>query len=147
MDTENLLNAEKKQGGGKFPPGQSGNPHGRPRGSKARLSLRSMLEDNGEALTAKAVELALAGDTTALRLCLERVLPPIRAKDDAVSLATVNGTLSEQGGAILRAMAGGEVTPTEAGAMLSALATQARLVEATDLLQRIEILEKKHADT
>ena len=49
----------------------------RPKGARNRATLaaETLLDGEAEALTRKAVELALAGDTTALRLCLERVLP------------------------------------------------------------------------
>src|ERR687893_1589370 len=61
----------------KFQPGQSGNPNGRPVGSrnKSKLALEALLEGEAEGLTRKAVEMALAGDTTAMRLCLERIYP------------------------------------------------------------------------
>jgi hypothetical protein len=64
-----------------FAKGQSGNPGGRRLGSrnKATLAAQMLLADEAEALTRKAVELALGGDPTALRLCLERVLPRDRA--------------------------------------------------------------------
>jgi hypothetical protein len=56
---------------------RSGNPAGRRRGSRNRATLAAavLLEGESEALTHKAVELALAGDPVALRLCIERILP------------------------------------------------------------------------
>ena len=59
---------------GKFAPG---NP-GRPRGARHKTSqaTEARLEGEAEGLTRKAVDMALQGDTTALRLCLERVCPP-----------------------------------------------------------------------
>jgi hypothetical protein len=56
---------------GRFPPGVSGNPAGRLPGTKNRAT---------KALTRKAVELAFEGDTVALRLCLEGLLPPHRSR-------------------------------------------------------------------
>ena len=40
----------------------------------------ALLEGETEAITRKAVELALAGDPVALRLCVERILPPMRER-------------------------------------------------------------------
>jgi Family of unknown function (DUF5681) len=62
--------------------GRSGNPAGRQTGSrdKATLAAAAFLAGESEALTRRAVELALAGDPTALRLCLERILPPCRER-------------------------------------------------------------------
>jgi len=67
-----------QQRGRPFEKGQSGNPAGRPPGArhKATVAAEAMLDGEVEALTRKAIELALAGDTTALRLCLDRILPP-----------------------------------------------------------------------
>ena len=62
---------------GRFLPKSSGNPAGRPKGSRNRTTLaaQALLDGEAEALTRKVIELALAGDPVALRLCLERILP------------------------------------------------------------------------
>jgi hypothetical protein len=48
--------------------------------NRATLAAEVLLEGEAEALTRKAIELALAGDTTALRLCLERIVPQRRSR-------------------------------------------------------------------
>src|SRR6516164_7490558 len=65
-----------------FVKGRSGNPTGRRYGSRNKNALAAavLLEGESEALTRKAVELALAGDPTALRLCIERIVPPCRER-------------------------------------------------------------------
>ena len=64
-----------------FEKGQSGNPAGRRVGcrNKTTIAAAALLTGEAEALTRRAVELALVGDPTgAMRLCLERILPPCR---------------------------------------------------------------------
>ena len=48
--------------------------------NRATRLAAELLDNEGEALTRKAVELALAGDIGALRLCLERIYPARRAR-------------------------------------------------------------------
>ena len=130
----------------KFKPGQSGNPKGRPKGAMDRRNrLRALLEPHADALVAKVVELARDVDTTALKLCLERLVPPMKPQDDPVTLPMFKGTLSDRGNAVLGAMANGAVTPATAADMLKALAAQARLVEVDELASRLAALEARAA--
>ncbi len=128
----------------KFKPGQSGNPKGRPKGTATTAKLRALLEPHAKALVKQAVNLALDGDVTALRLCLERIVPSIKSQDEPVILGELEGTLPEQGSAIVAAMGAGQVSPSEAAIMLQALAAQARIVEVDDLEKRVTTLEDKH---
>lgn len=63
-----------------FKAGQSGNPKGRPKGSKdKRTELRELLEPHAPELIQKAVDMALGGDVSALKMCLDRLIPPIKS--------------------------------------------------------------------
>ena len=127
-----------------FKPGQSGNPGGRPKGKSKVAQLRALLEPSVPDLVAKAKEMAMAGDVAALRLCLERVLPPLKAMDSPVQIEGLSGTqgLSEQGGEVINAMAEGSINPSEAATLLKALADQAKIVEVEELEKRITALEE-----
>ncbi len=128
----------------KFKPGVSGNPKGRPKGARdKRTELRSLLEPHAKDLVEKVVELAKGGDTTAIRLCLERLIPPIRAQDQSITLDGMNGGLTAQGKKIILAMGNGELSPSDASTMLQALASQARLSEVDELERRVSELEKQ----
>lgn len=126
----------------KFVRGKSGNPSGKPIGSKdKRTELRALLAPHANALIAKAVDLALNGDSAALRLCLDRLVAPLKARDEPVRLRA-GDTLAEQGRTILKAMAEGVITPHEAVPMMQAIGAQARIVEVDTLAQRLEVLEE-----
>ena len=130
----------------KFKPGQSGNPNGKPKGAKdKRTELRGLLQPHAKELVNKVVEKALEGDTTALRLCLDRLIPPYRAGNISVVLDEIEGTLTEKGEKIISAMGSGQITPSDASSMLTALAAQSRIIEIDNLDQRVKTLEQRHA--
>ena len=91
---------------------------GRPKGArnKTTLAVQVLLEGEAEALTRKAVELALEGDVTALRLCLDRIHPPRKDSPVPFDLPTNNGASSAVSmlQSILSGIANGDLTPSEA---------------------------------
>ncbi len=128
----------------RFKKGQSGNPKGRPKGSlDKRTELRELLAPHAQELINKTVELAKSGDTTALRLCLERLVAPIRAKDEPVCIDQPGTTLTEKAQTIINASLTGQISPSETATLLQALAIQARVIEAEELATGIEALEEK----
>jgi hypothetical protein len=129
-----------------FEKGQSGNPAGRPPGIRdKRNAMRELLVPHAAELVAKAVELAKAGDVTALRICLDRLIPPAKAKDDPVSVPGLSGSLADSGRTVLEALAAEKITPDEAAAILQAIATQARIVEVAEIEKRVTALEQRTA--
>lgn len=132
--------AEKDTAAGKWKPGQSGNPGGRPK----RIGVvRELLELRRKDLVKKAIDLALAGDVGALRLCIERLAPPLKSTSEAVvidGLAEAK-TLTEKCEAIVRAVGTGALSPTVAAELLSAVGSLAKSMETDELARRVAALE------
>src|SRR5215472_6494361 len=131
MGAENTIAMQR---GRPFRPGQSGNPGGRPKGARNRATVaaEALLEGEAEALTRKAIELALAGDASALRLCLERILPPRNDRPLHFTLPPESGPQDPAGAmrAIVEALAAGQITPSEATAAIQVIEVCRRVVEA-----------------
>ena len=124
----------------RFKPGESGNPKGRPRLSPVQIDLRRQIREAAPGIVARLVELAEDGDVPAMKLCLDKVLPNLKPQDEAVSL-NLGATPADSARLVLAAVGAGELTPDAAATLLSALAAQARIIEASELLARIERLE------
>lgn len=132
---------------GRFQKGQSGNPAGRRLGSrnKATANAELLLDGEAEALTRKAVELALSGDAAALRLCLERIIPPRRGRPVQLSLPPLRGAadLDQTMAAITTAAAQGAITPGEAAELARLVEIFVRAVETSDFDRRLQQLENR----
>jgi len=139
--------AQKQQIGRPFEPGQSGNPAGRPKGSrnKATLAVEVLLDGEAEEITRKAIELAKKGDLAAIRLCLDRIAPPRKDRPVPFALpALVKAEDAANGfAAIVAAVASGQLTPSEAGELSKVVDTYARALLATDLEARVTALERE----
>jgi hypothetical protein len=129
-----------------FQKGQSGNPNGRPQGSrhKTTLAIDALLDGDAENLARKAIEMALAGDTVALRLCLDRLAPVRKDRPVTFAFPKVETTtdLPKASGALLEAVAAGELTPSEAAELGKLVEAHVRAIEVTDMAARLEALER-----
>lgn len=135
---------EKKQKG--WQPGQSGNPKGKTPGSGELQKLRASIAADVPAILAGLVMAAKDGDVQAARLILERVLPPIKAIEQAVALQLPEGgTLTAKATAVLSAAAAGELAPTQAAQLITALGTLAKITEIDELAARITALEVRQS--
>jgi hypothetical protein len=126
---------------GRFPPGASGNPAGRPKTESA--ALRAELAEHGEDIAKVVLDAALAGDLHAAKLVLDRISPPLKAQAAPVLLnlpspENATGTAA----AIIRAAADGEIPPDVATQLVGAVGTLARIIEIDELKDRLEALER-----
>ena len=126
---------------GTFGPGNSGKPKGtRHKATQAALAL---LDGEAKALTRQAVTMALGGDTTALRLCLERIAPPRRDAPVTFDLPPMETArdAAKAAGAVLGAVAEGELTPGEGASLMALVEGFRRTLETTELEARVAALE------
>ncbi len=127
-------------------PFEPGNP-GKPKGARSRATIaaEALLSGEAEGLTRKVIELALGGDTVALRLCMERLVPP--RKDSPITLElppiATAGDVVTASAAVLGAVGAGEISPDEAGRVMALLTAHKNIVETGDLERRIAALEVK----
>jgi Family of unknown function (DUF5681) len=130
-----------------FKPGRSGNPNGRPQGSrhKASIAIDALLEGEAENITRKAVEMALSGDGPAMRLCMERLAPPRRDRLVPFEMPKLDSAADAKAAAaaIVSAVANGNLTPSEAAELSKLLDNFTRVLEATNFQARLEALERK----
>lgn len=129
----------------KYLPGKSGNPSGKPKGAKSRYTVmrEQLLADLPELLRVTKKQ-ALTGDTTALRLLLERTLPAQKATAAPIDIPDLKSaqTLTEKAQAIINAIGDGSVPPDVGASLLAALCNVSKIIETDELEQRIVALEK-----
>jgi len=125
----------------------SGNP-GRPKGSKNKTTViaEALLDGEAKQLTRKCIELALAGDTTALKLCMERILPPRKDRPVAFNLPDTADAGANPAGimnAVLSAVSTGALTPGEGGELAKIVSGYVGALVAGEFEQRLRALEEK----
>ena len=129
-----------------FQPGQSGNPAGRPNGSrnKASVAADALLDGEAEALTRKAIDLALTGDTVALRLCMERICPPRRDRPIKIKMPRMDTPqdVLRAIATVVSAVGRGAITPSEGQALASLIETQRKAIETVEIEQRLAAVEQ-----
>jgi hypothetical protein len=132
-----------------FSKGRSGNPGGRRAGCRnpASLAAEALLDGEAEVLTRRAVELAIEGDPTALKLCVERILAPRRERAVRFAMPPTGSAADLAGamGAVTAAVAQGALTPGEAAALAQVVDTLVRAIETGDFDRRLQLLEAQDA--
>ena len=135
---------------GRFISGRSGNPGGRPKGCRDHVNraARDLLAREGEALTRKAIELAMGGDPAALRLCLQRIIAPCRERAVEFAMPAIKSAadLAAVMAAVAEAAAKGIVTPREAMQFGHLAEAYVRAVETTEFERRLKALEDADAE-
>lgn len=137
---------------GRFQPGKSGNPKGKPKGSRNHVlaALDQIGGENAETILRAAVKAAIgdektAPDLRAAELILSRVWPARKGRAVAIDLPAIIGAgdLPAALGAIVAAVAGGDLTPEEGQAVAAVLEAQRRAIETADIETRLAALEAR----
>jgi hypothetical protein len=141
-----LLNMQNgRNTDGKFSNGNVGRPKGSR--NKATIAIESLLEGQAEALTQTAISKALDGDSIALRLCLDRIAPPMKDKPVVFTLPKMQDAMdaSQAAGSVLSAISDGSLTPIEGTRVMALIDSYRRILELTDIEQRLHALETVNA--
>lgn len=129
----------------RFAPGTSGNPAGKPRGvrHKSTVLLQALLEKGAQEIVETVITQAKAGDLTACRLVLDRLMPvakerPIKIKLPEIVTAADAAAAQD---AILQAVAAGELLPTEGTNLAGIVEARRKAIETEDLERQLMALE------
>jgi hypothetical protein len=129
-----------------FQKGQSGNPAGRPRGivNRATALAQNLLSERAEGIARKVIELAEEGDMAAIRVCMERLVPPIKHQPVAVELPPIEKPADsvEALASIAAAVAAGDLTAAEAAELAKVVDVYVRALDSKGFDERLSALEK-----
>ena len=137
-------NAGIKQGS-KWKKGQSGNPAGKKLGTrhKATQLAETLLDGQTEKLVNKCVEMAIEGDTTAMKICMDRLVPPRKSRPITIQLPdtkTAVGVADAQS-TVVKTVAEGELTIEEGLVLSNILEARRKSIESSEFDTRLNKLE------
>jgi hypothetical protein len=115
---------------------------------REKHACEALLEGQAQALTQKAVEMALAGDTVALRICIERICPirrdrPVSFELPAVTCARDAADISA---AVMAAVSNGNITLSEAAEISKLIDSYVKAYQTAELNDRVVCVERMSTD-
>jgi hypothetical protein len=132
-----------------FQKGQSGNPAGRPRGSRngASVLVHSLLENEAEDLARMTIEIAKRGDIAALRMCMDRIAPARKLDPGSCDLPPLDNPAApvEAMARIADAVATGNLAPSEAIALVKVVEVYLQALAAKGFDERLTKVEEMAA--
>lgn len=130
-----------------FQPGQSGNPAGKPKGTRnhATRMVLALMDGAAQEITQAIIDAAKGGDLSAAKLVIERIAPPMRERPIQIDLPdthTAEGISAAQN-TIVQAVGSGNLLPGEGTALSAIVEAKRKALETEELEKRISALEAK----
>jgi hypothetical protein len=136
-----LLKQKINSKGQQWKPGQSGNPKGRPRGTGKVAEMRDSIAEQIPGIINQLVESAKNGDIQASRLLLDRTIPTLKPAEETIILALPDGSITDQGQAVMIAVTAGTITVSQGIQLLTAIGAQDKLSEIDQNKQKRDALD------
>ncbi|MGI9071082.1 MAG: hypothetical protein ACR2JB_07120 [Bryobacteraceae bacterium] len=138
-----------KRTGHRFGPGNK-HGRGRPEGSRnhATILLQQLMDNEAESIIRKVIELAKEGDSIAMKLAVERLIPPAKDRHIQLKFPRVHSAedVIEASACLVQAVTEGNITPGEAHSVAGLLEVHRRASETASLEKRISELERRVED-
>jgi Family of unknown function (DUF5681) len=130
--------------------GHSGNPRGRPKGARHRVTIlaEQLMQGDAEDVVRAVIAAAKGGDMTAAKIILDRIAPVRKGAPvmfDLPELMTA-ADLPPAVAAVTKAIADGTLTPDEGSSVVTVLEAQRRAIETANLARRVAVLEEKSSE-
>ncbi len=142
----NTPDNNRKEQDGKFKSGVSGNPAGRPIGTKSKVSqlVNDMMAERAEEITNILIDNALAGDSGCLRLVIERLAPAPKDNRINIELPTIENAedLNKAISHIIAKVGTGDITPLEGQSLIKMFEGWKAAYSLEEIEQRINKLEE-----
>jgi hypothetical protein len=127
---------------GRWLPGRSANPKGKPPDSGMVGTLRKAIRERLPSIVAKLADQAEAGDVQAARVLVERVLPPVRAESREIVVEVLADDLTARAKGLIDAALAGKIPPNVAAELIQAIGATAKVAELVEFEQRLRRLEE-----
>lgn len=131
----------------KFQKGQSGNPKGRPKGKRDSATLiRELLDKAAPDVVDMTLEAARAGDTTAMRALLDKIVPNARPERRPVTVTLLGNTPADKARYIIDLVSNGQLSTDQADDLMAVLVSMTKIIESTEFVERLEQLEAHYGN-